>query len=340
MQFKAGAIITIGMLLATFSYYAYQIFFTANLQVDKKDTYLYIPTGASFDTVADSLNKNEILNDQMSFYFLSKFLKYRENIKPGKYLLKKNMSNWEAIKMLKRGRQTPVKLTFNNIRLPADLAEKLDAKLEFSAAEFLKLLSSEPVAKGYGFSAETFMCMFVPNTYDMYWNITTKDFLDKMHQEYQDFWNESRTAKARSMNMTPIEVSVLASIVEAETNKNDEKARVAGVYVNRLKINMPLQADPTVKFAVGDFTIKRIYSGHLALKSPYNTYMYAGLPPGPIDLPSITTIDAVLNYEKHRYLYFCAHHDLSGHHDFAVTYAEHQLNAEKYRKALNKLKIK
>ena len=340
MQFKAGAIITIGMMLATFSYYFYQLFFTANIQVDKKETYLYIPTGASFDKVADSLNKYEILNDQMSFYFLSKLLKYREQIKPGKYLLQKNMSNWEAIKMLKRGRQTPVKLTFNNVRLKTDLAEKVDAKLELSASALNKSLSNEATAKEYGFTAETFMCMFIPNTYEMYWTISTKDFLDKMHKEYQKFWNSERTQKAKTIGMTPVEVTILASIVEAETNKNDEKPRVAGVYKNRLNVNMPLQADPTVKFAVGDFSIKRIYSGHLALNSPYNTYMYAGLPPGPIDLPSVTSIDAVLNYEKHNYLYFCAHHDLSGHHDFAATYAEHQLNAEKYRKALNKLNIK
>ncbi len=340
MQFKAGAIITIGMMLATFSYYAYQIFFTANIQVDKKDTYLYIPTGATFEILTDSLNKNEVLNDQMSFYFLSKLLKYRDNIKPGRYLLQKNRSNWETIKMLKRGRQTPVKLTFNNVRLKSDLAEKVSSKLEFSEDEFLKNISDGALAKQYGFTSETFMCMFIPNTYEFYWNISSKDFLDKMHKEYKKFWNVERTDKAKKMNMTPIEVTILASIVEAETNKKDEKARVAGVYKNRLNLNMPLQADPTVKFAVGDFSIKRIYSGHLALNSPYNTYMYAGLPPGPIDLPSVTSIDAVLNYEKHTYLYFCAHHDLSGHHDFAATYAEHQKNAEKYRKALNKLKIK
>lgn len=340
MQFKAAAIITTGMILATFSYYAYQIFFTANLQVDKKDIFLYIPTGAKFKTVTDSLDKNDVINDKISFYFLSKLLKYRDNVKPGRYGIKKGMSNWEALKMLKRGRQTPVKLTFNNIRLPIDLAEKLDVKLEFSEAEFSKLMNNEVTAKKYGFTKETFMCMFIPNTYEMYWNINTGDFLEKMHTEYQTFWNDTRKAKAAKLNLTPVEVSILASIVEAETNKNDEKPRVAGVYLNRLKLKMPLQADPTVKFAVGDFTLKRIYSGHLALKSPYNTYMYTGLPPGPIDLPSITSIDAVLNYEKHNYIYFCAHHDLSGYHDFAATYAEHQVNAEKYRKALNKLKIK
>ena len=223
MQFKAGAIITIGMLLATFSYYFYQLFFTANLRVDKEDAYLYIPTGATFEIVTDSLNKYDVLNDKISFYFLSKLLKYREQIKPGKYLLQKNMSNWEAIKMLKRGRQTPVKLTFNNVRLKTDLAEKVDAKLELSASELNKSLSNEATAKNYGFTAETFMCMFIPNTYEMYWTISTKDFLDKMHKEYQKFWNAERTQKAKSIGMTPVEVIILASIVEAETNKNDEK---------------------------------------------------------------------------------------------------------------------
>ncbi|TAH24833.1 MAG: endolytic transglycosylase MltG [Cytophagales bacterium] len=340
MQFKAGTIITVGMILATFSYYAYQIFFTANLQVDKKETYLYVPTGASFETLTDSLNKNEILNDKISFYFLSKLIGYREKIKPGKYLIKSNMGNLEALKMLKRGKQTPVKLTFNNIRLKKDLAEKIAQKLEIKFEQLDSVLHNPEYAQKYGYRSETFGCMFIPNTYEMYWNISLEDFFNRMKTEHDKFWNKTRREKAESMAYSIEQITILASIVEAETNKNDEKSRVAGVYLNRLKINMPLQADPTVKFAVGDFSIKRIYSGHIAKDSPYNTYKYSGLPPGPINIPSINSIDAVLNYEKHNYLYFCAHHDLSGHHDFATTYEEHLKIAEKYRKALNKLNIK
>lgn len=340
MQFKGGVIIAFGMILATFSYYFYQLFFTPNLQVDKDATYLYIPTGATFETVADSLDKKDILNDKMSFFFLSKLLKYRDNVKPGRYLISRDMKNLEALKMLKRGTQTPVKLTFNTIRLKADLANKLSAKIELSEQKLMAMLNNGSLAKQYGFNQETFMTMFIPDTYEVYWTISEEELLEKISKAYHLFWNKDRLAKAKALELSPAEVTILASIVEAETNKSDEKSRVAGVYINRLKVNMPLQADPTVKYAVGDFALKRIYKGHLALNSPYNTYMYAGLPPGPINLPSSTTIDAVLNYEKHNYIYFCAHHNLSGHHDFAATYAEHQKLAEKYRKALNKLNIK
>jgi UPF0755 protein len=340
LQFKAGFIITIAVLFSTFSFYGYQLFFTPNIQLERKPVYLYIPTGATFDVVKDSLEKMDALNNKVSFYFLSKLLKYRDNVKPGRYLLDSSSNNFNILKKLKQGRQAPVKLTFNNIRLKSELAKRLSDKLEFSEEDLLKRLNEESIVRNYGFTTENIIGMFIPNTYEFYWNIPVEKFIERMHGEYLKFWTEERKDKARSMGLTPAEVTIVASIVEAETNYEKEKSRVAGVYINRLRNNMPLQADPTVKFALGDFTIKRIYSGHIEYDSPYNTYMYAGLPPGPINLPSTSTVDAVLNYERHKYIYFCAHHDLSGHHDFAETYAEHQIIAEKYRKALNKLQIK
>jgi UPF0755 protein len=340
IQFKAGVIITIGMLFTSFSFYAYQLLFTPNLQLEKKETYLYIPTGATFKTVKDSLEKKDILNDKVSFYFLSRLMKYRENVKPGKYLINANSNNLTVIRMLKRGRQTPVKLTFNNIRIKNELAERLSKKLEFTGGEFLHEVNNDSVTAKYGFNTNTITAMFIPNTYELYWNITAQEFIEKMYLEYQKFWNADRLALAKAAGLTPVEVTILASIVEAETNDNKEKPTIAGLYINRLRTGMPLQADPTVKFALGDFSIKRIYNVHTTFNSPYNTYMYAGLPPGPIDLPSITSIDAVLNYEKHKYIYFCAHHDLTQHHEFAETYEEHLKLAERYHKALDKLKIK
>jgi UPF0755 protein len=182
--------------------------------------------------------------------------------------------------------------------------------------------------------------MFIPNTYEFYWNTSAEKFVEKMAEEYKNFWNEDRKAKAEKMGLTQSEVSTLASIVEQETQKNDEKARIAGVYINRINIGMPLQADPTVVFAVGDFTIKRVLNSHLRIDSPYNTYLYAGLPPGPICIPSVSSIDGVLNYEKHNYLYFCAKEDFSGYSNFASTLSQHNVNAQKYHRALRKAGIR
>lgn len=340
IQIKAGIIITIGMLFASFSFYAYQLLFTPNVQLEKEDTYLYIPTGATFAMVKDSLDKHEILNDRVSFHFLARLLKYRENVKPGRYLLKKNSNNLTTIKMLKQGRQVPVKLTFNSIRLKTELAEILSKKLEFSSKEFLAIIDDKMEAEKLGLTPNTITAIFIPNTYELYWNISARTFIDKMYAEYKKFWTTERLALAKETGLTPPEVVTLASIVEAETNDNHEKPTIAGVYLNRLKSGMPLQADPTLKYALGDFTIKRIYSGHIAFDSPFNTYMYAGLPPGPINLPSITSVDAVLNYGKHKYIYFCADHQLTGKHEFAETYEDHLKLAAQYRKALDKLNIK
>jgi UPF0755 protein len=337
----AGIIIFVSIMLATLSFYFYQVAKAPNLQVDKEDRYLLIPTGATYQTVIDSLKSTKMLHDELSFSFLAKLLDYQEGVKPGRYLIKRNMGNREALLMLRAGRQTPVKLTFNNIRLKNELAYKLCRYLEADSNQFKALLNNTPVVTQYGFDTTTIMCMFLPNTYEFYWNTSAQQLLDRMNREYLKFWTEERKQKAASINFTPVQVSILASIVEAEqARKNDEKPRVAGLYINRLKQNMPLQADPTLVFALKNFSLKRILKGHMQLESPYNTYKYTGLPPGPINLPTLASINAVLNYEKHDYLYMCAKEDFSGYHNFADNFEDHLKNARLYQKALNAANIR
>lgn len=334
------------LLFVSFSYYGYQIFFTPNFNIQKNDhnenpdRYLLIPTGATFQTVMDSLQADSLIEDKLSFAFVAKLMDYQNNVKPGRYLIEKNTTNLTLVKKLKNGNQTPVKLTFNNIRLKKEFAEKMEKKFEFTMDDLFILLQTPRFVQKYGFDTTTIMAMFLPNTYEVFWNITAEEFIERMYKEYNDFWTEERKAKAQAAGLTPVQISILASIVEAETNKQKEKATIAGLYLNRIKIGMALQADPTVKFAIGDFTLKRIYKGHTEINSPYNTYMFPGLPPGPINLPSLESIDAVLNHEKHKYIYFCASDELNGYHKFAETYEDHQKNAERYRRALNKLNIR
>lgn len=328
-------------MLATLSFYFYQVAKAPNLQVDKQETYLLIPTGATYRTVIDSLKKNDILHDELSFSFLAKLLDYQEAVKPGRYLIKKDMGNREALLMLRAGRQTPVKLTFNNIRLKSELAYKLCRHLEADSVAFKKMLNDQALVKQLGFDTTTIMCMFLPNTYELYWNTSAQELLSRMNKEYKKFWTEERIQKAASINFTPVQVSILASIVQAEqAQKADERPKVAGLYINRLKTGMPLQADPTLKFGLKNFGLKRILKVHMEVDSPYNTYKHPGLPPGPINLPSISSLNAVLNYEKHDYLYMCAKEDFSGYHNFADDFNDHLKNARLYQKALNAANIR
>lgn len=336
---KAGLVIFITVVFTTFVFYGYQVLFSPNILLDKQDDSLYIPTGASFENVKDSLEKKAVLHDKLSFLFLAKLSGYIKKVKPGRYILRSGDNNWNTIKKLYAGRQDPVKLTFNNIRLRSEFAEKVSDKFEFSKDQLLSLLENNEFIKGYGLDTSKAMCLFIPNTYELYWNITAQDFLDKMNQENDKFWTEARKEQAKALGLTPSQVYILASIVEQETQNQAEKPTVAGVYLNRFNKGMKLQADPTVKFAVGDFSIKRIYQGHLAINSPYNTYMYGGLPPGPICLPSIKTIDATLAAEPHEYYFFCADIGRPGCHKFTKTFGEHVNVANTYRKDLNRKKI-
>ncbi len=334
-------VLILALLIISFSYYAWQIFRTPNLNTESdEDFYLLIPTGATYQRVLDSLNHHKLINDQTSFRFLAKLMKYPELVKAGRYRLQPDLGNYDAIKLLRAGNQTPVRLTFNNIRLKSDLVHKVGTKFEFDSVRFAHMLDDPKTAQFYGFTPQTILAMFIPNTYEVFWTTPADKLLGRMKTEYDNFWNPVRREQASKLNLSPVEVSVLASIVEAETKSAAEKPRVAGVYLNRLRASMPLQADPTVIYAIGDFGIKRLLRRQMMFDSPYNTYVHTGLPPGPINLPDPRSIDAVLNAESHQYLYFCASPDLNGTHLFATNFTDHMANARLYQQALDRLGIK
>ncbi len=334
-----GIIVLVLFLFVSFSYYAYQIVYTANVDTKGQDTYVYIPSGADYTQALDSVEATGVIIDRLSLRFMAKLMDYDELVKPGRYKIENGWGNRQLIGVLRLGEQSPLKLTFNNIRLRSQLAEKLAAAVEPSAEEIDSLLNDQEYLQTLGFDTTTVVSMFIPNTYEVYWTITAPELMQRMKTEYDRFWTAERKAKAEKMGLSPKEVSTLASIVQAETIKNDEKPRVAGVYLNRLQKGMKLEADPTVVYAVRDFTIRRVLNVHLQHDSPYNTYRYAGLPPGPINVPDISSIDAVLNPEQHKYIYFCAKEDFSGYHSFAVTHAEHIANARRYQRALTQRNI-
>lgn len=341
-NFKIGFFITFAVLLTTFTFYFWQIFKTPNWQVEKQESFaLLIPKGATYESILDSLRSHDVVRDQVSFRFLSKLLGFPEKIKPGRYVIKPNTGNYSALKKLISGTQDPVRLTFNNIRLKEELVKRIGSKFEFGVDKLRSSLNDPSVCAKYGMDTLTVMTLFLPNTYDVFWDISTEKFLDRMHDEYKKFWNPERVAKADSIGLKPVDVSILASIVEEEqARKVDERPRVAGLYINRLHANMPLQADPTIKFALKDFAIKRVLTADLQVNSPYNTYRFTGLPPGPIRLADLNSLNAVLNYERHGYMYMCAKSDFSGYHAFAKDFQDHLNNARMYQSELNRLNIK
>jgi UPF0755 protein len=307
---------------------------------NKKTDFLYIPTGADMEDVANLLYEKGFVINRSSFLWVAEKKNYRSHVHPGKYLIKHSMSNDELINLLRSGEQVPVDITFNNLRLLEDLPGRLGAKLEFDSLQLASLLKDESVAKRYGFNKQTFKTMFIPNTYRFNWNTSAEEFLDRMAQEYKKFWNEDRKAKAKAIGLSQSEVTILASIVQAEQQaRPDERPKIAGLYLNRIKKGMLLQSDPTLVYALGDFTVKRVLNKDKAIESPYNTYKYPGLPPGPINIPDPNSIDAVLNAEKHDYIFMCAKEDFSGYHNFAKTNKQHEIYAAKYHAALNKQKI-
>lgn len=295
---------------------------------------LYIPTHATFNDVKSLLYEQDLIQNHWTFEWLAKQKNYTELVKPGRYLCLDRMNNNELINILRSGLQTPVQVIINNIRLPKDLAGKVSKQLEADSLSILSILSDTVVLVSFGFRPVNVLAMIIPNTYEFYWNTDADAFMKRMHREYLAFWNEERERKRVRTGFSRQEVSILASIIEKETLMNDEKARMAGVYINRLRSDWKLQADPTVVYANGDFTLKRVLRKHLSIDSPYNTYLYQGLPPGPICVPGIASIDAVLDYEVNDYYYFCAREDFSGYHNFARTYNQHLVNARKYLRAL------
>jgi UPF0755 protein len=313
-------------------------FFKPNVTENKE--FLYIPTGSDFKDVYSIITSEEMVKDTISFLSAAQNMDYPVKVKAGRYRLTKGMSNRSLINMLKAGNQEPVKISFQNVRLKHTLAGMISKKIESDSASISLLLDSATFVQKYGFNTENVYTMFIPNSYEIYWNSNPEKFFLRMHEEYLKFWNADRKAKASLINLSQQEVSILASIVDSEALNDSEMPRIAGLYMNRLQKGIRLEADPTVIFAANDFTIRRVLNKHLRINSPYNTYLNNGLPPGPITMPSINAIDAVLNYEKHDYIYMCAKEDFSGYHNYASNLSQHLQNARKFQEALNQRNIK
>lgn len=308
---------------------AYRAFYRSAVTADKE---LYVYRNASYaDVEADILSD---IRYRAAFRFYARHIDLPTTFKAGHYILREGMSVMDVARMLKLGLQTPVRVIVNNARIPAELAGRVARQIEADSASLFHAFASDSSARSAGFDSLTFFSMFIPNTYEFYWTVTPEDFVKRMRREYDAFWTPARESALARCRMSRVEVMTLASIVYEETKAVDEMARVAGVYVNRLHKGMPLQADPTVKYALQDFGLRRILHEHLRVQSPYNTYINKGLPPSPICMPSIDAIDAVLHYEEHPYIYFCARPEFDGHHNFARTYSEHLANARAYVQAL------
>ncbi|MDY0202352.1 MAG: endolytic transglycosylase MltG [Tenuifilaceae bacterium] len=330
-----------GIILGGFyGYKTYSRMLKPNVSVgDNTQAFVRIPTGATYADVLVIFSESGFINDMESFKWTSSRMGYPHSIRPGMYKLQDKQTNRELVAVLRAGLQTPVRVTFTGFRVPSQLAGRISKQIEADSAAIVEAFFSKDITASYGFTPETFIAMFIPNTYELFWNTDATGFFDRMKREYENFWTDERDQKAKQIGLDRVGVSTIASIVEEETIKTDERPKIAGVFINRLNRGTPLQACPTVKFALGDFTIKRVLTKHLAVESPYNTYKHRGLPPGPINAASISSINAVLNYEKHSYYFFSANPDFSGYHIFSRTLTEHNRNARVYQGKLNKERI-
>ena len=317
----------------------YVLLFRPNILVKQSARTLHIPKGITFVGLQTRLREEGYLRNQVSFGLLARLLKYDKRVLPGAYSLQPNMSNWQAIHLLRTGAQQPVKIVLHNAHDKRTLSKKITDHLAMNAEEFEPLLYDTDWLRRYGFNTENILTMFVPNTYEVYWNITPKGLFKRMHKEFKQFWGKARLDKARKLGLTPQEVTILASIVQKETNKADEAPVIAGVYINRLRKKIALQSCPTLLYILNDPSARRVLNKYKAIDSPYNTYKYRGLPPGPISMPTIAMIEAVLYFTSHNYLYFSAKEDFSGYHYFAKSFKEHSRNARRYQKTLNQLRI-
>ena len=330
--------IVIASIIGTFVYFKA---FTANTKFVQDEVFVFIPTDASYDEVKEIVAP--LLKDLNKFNFVATSRNYATNIKPGKFLLKKDMTSFDIVRSLRLN--VPVKVAFNNQETLGKLVQRLATQLEPDSLKLEVAFTNTPFLEENNLTEATILTLFIPNTYEFYWNTKAEKIAQKLAKEYRLFWNNERLSKAKAKNLTPIQVYILASIVHKETAKIDERPTVAGVYLNRLQQDMPLQADPTVIYSIkkrsGDFDqeIKRVFYNDLRINSPYNTYTNKGLPPGPIAMPDVSAIDAVLNAVNHEYIYFCANPDKPGYHAFASSYEAHQLNAKKYANWVSKLGI-
>jgi len=305
---------------------------------DKKS--LFIKTGSRFYQVDRDLDRNGIVRNTRTFRLLARLFDYKQHVIPGKYVFKKGASLYTIIKTLKSGNQTPVNLVINKLRTREDFAEKIVTNFECDSASVFNFINSNDSLAPFNLDTNTVMTAVIPNTYSLLWNTSFTKIFKRLYSEQQKFWNEERKSKAKGLGLTTRQVYALASIVEEETNKEEDKGKIASVYINRLNKGMRLGADPTVKFALKDFGLKRVYEKHLRVQSPYNTYLNNGLPPGPICTPSLKTIDAVLDAPATNYLYFVAKPELNGYSNFAATYEEHLRFAKAYQQALDTLMLR
>ena len=324
------------LLIAGFTY----CYLFSGLSKSAKTEYVYIDSDDTQDSVFSKIHPIANAIPMSGFSTLARHSGYADHIRTGRYAIHPGEGALMVFRHLKNGQQTPVSLTIPEVRTIDRLAGALARKLMLDSADVAIHLSDSAYCARWGYDTATVAALFVPNTYDIYWNVGLDRLMARMEKENQKFWNDERRGKAEAMGMTPVEVATMASIIDEETANNAEKPMIAGMYYNRLKAGMPLQADPTIKFALKDFALRRIYHKLLYIDSPYNTYRYEGLPPGPIKIASIAGIDAVLNHVEHDYLYMCAKEDFSGTHNFARTYQEHLQNAARYTKALNERGIK
>lgn len=320
-------------------YKLYERVYVPNVKLGVEHELFYVPTGSDFEYVIDQLEEQGMVENRKSFRWVAIKKGYDKNVKPGRYKIKNGQSNNDLVNQLRSGNQDPVMVVFNNVRSLAHVAGKVSRYLEQDSVEFAAWLTDPALPERYGFEASGFTAMFVPETYEFFWTTSPEDFTERMKKEYEKFWDGERDRKAKKLDMTRGEVVTLASIVDEETLYDEENSRVAGLYMNRLEKGIPLQADPTLKFALGDFARQRILNVDKKVDSPYNTYKYKGLPPGPISIPSVSAIDGVLNHEEHNYLYMCAKADFSGNHAFASNYSQHKKNAREYQRELNKRRI-
>jgi UPF0755 protein len=326
----AAVVVVTGLII--YGFIMVRQIFAVNTKFTENEIYVYVPSDANYEQVKKDLAP--YVENMERFEMVASKRNYRENVKPGRFLLTKGMNSYELVKTLRLN--IPVKLAFNNQERLENFAGRVGSQIEADSLSLLTSFKDSLFLKTNGFTEENVLAMFIPNTYETYWNTSAQKFRDKMIKEYRNFWNVARVAKAEKQGLTPIEATILASIVHKESVKKDERPRIAGVYLNRLRLGMPLQADPTVIFAIKkesnnfDQVIKRVFYNDLTMRSPYNTYMNTGLPPGPIAMPDITAMEAVLNPEKNDFIYFCASVDRFGYHEFAATLSEHNKNAKKY----------
>lgn len=331
-------IITISIACVAIAVFLYFNIFGAAVPLSIKDPYVYVPTGASFEQVVDSLKNKNIIKNERTFRLLAERMSYVKNpMRAGRFEVKPGWSMIRLVRHLRSGSQAPVKVVLTTERLVENVAAKAARFIEPDSATIWDLLQNSDYLQQIGYNQDSLMSVFIPNTYEFYWNTTPQQFMERMLKEHDSFWSKNnRLAKAAAMGYTPNQIYTLASIVEKETNANAEKPRMAGVYLNRLRIGMRLQADPTAVFATRDFDTPRVTNYHIFFKSPYNTYLNAGLPPGPICMASIPSIDAVLNAEKNSYLYFVATGENDGLHNFGETLEQHNQNVRRYVETLKK----